>query len=1322
MRNGPPVPRAELKLEDRDIDLWSVLEHCWHVQPGDRLTALQFLERWRKLQAKIDGHLSSNDDISQIGSEARQAGQIERLSGHDQLRYPVGDSGQRLPKAPRDPDLGISLDGRQLEQTRGNLADLDETINARQRALQLCPVGHPDRRVSLIDIGTALRTRFNLTGELLDCKRAIRVYEEALSLCPIQHPNRPSLLGGLGSLLHSRSEQTLNKEDLDVALQYHREALCHPPERLSDRCALLANLGGALNSRFRLSRARSDLDEAAASYLQAFSLAFRLQEPERHENLRCFGMLLRMCLDQGGDQSARGADTSCPPALCSTPDTWRRRSWDRKKPLFSRHHSVSSFRRISLPSSVFHTVREFAHGDTRRFSDPLRARVEAPLKASWNNKKEETLAEIDAWTWEQSPETQRVLWLKGCSEADRSAIASEITKKVAASGHLWGSFVFSNTDGWKLQHTLVRCLMALGDAHLLQGRIDIACLALEKALEIGDRHGDDLDRARLLYTLGDIHLQSARYDEARWMLEEALTICRGAGSILGSARCLGSLAGVCLWQGRYEEAFKLMKEELMTRRDVIDEFGHWAHGRHKPIPKSESDDGLGKHVELRRAEEPGEMASPSLGVPEKVRLEESRVRVASPHTDQPTSNVAEKHEATRLNYEPDSLVHPSRVLVLDALDECNQEDMESIISLLPVRGRHDQSTDRAFKVLLTTRAPPYLNTSPLQQLTHSGLSTWSLDLDESKMRQHQTTRTPSRYGLEGPLQGAQTMTLSPRSAIASGAYSDCDVRLWDITTGACTSALYGHSTQVTVTTFSSDGSRLASGSLGGAIRLWDVVTRVCIAELEGHTGPVVTVVFFPDGSGIVSASKDDTIRIWDITTGRCSTVMEGVAAITALSPDGLSLVSGDSRAHLVLWDVNSASQVWNSGNAGIATAVEFFPNGARIVSTSNDKGVHIWDAASGAKILTFEHPDLVTTIAVSPDSKEVATGSHDGTVRIWSSVNAEHLVTLEGHSSSTIALAFSCDGLHLTSGSKDVRFCTWDVGSGTCVAASTRWSSGTPEITKHPVRPIHQPKNAVGKAVPNWNPYATILTGRLAFDIRQAVDSLLAYSSSSTASILQICNEATKHPAPQVRGYLAGRLRDSRFDHELLLQGHVLDVIPGGLPAACVLLLTSPDGVVNAKAGRALAGNTKLEYDRCFRVLNHLATGDKYWLELARNVQTLMEPPRWKSLSRRWKKTEDALAVPHSGVMLVEKMNGVAKEHREIMLVVDKLMGKWRGLVNILTDPEKVNVSSAVVNEQTVIAWRDLSQHVLESRNVITDAAAALRRYRPQLAAPSSGE
>jgi WD40 repeat protein len=93
-----------------------------------------------------------------------------------------------------------------------------------------------------------------------------------------------------------------------------------------------------------------------------------------------------------------------------------------------------------------------------------------------------------------------------------------------------------------------------------------------------------------------------------------------------------------------------------------------------------------------------------------------------------------------------------------------------------------------------------------------------------------------------------------------------------------TTILEGHVGMVYSVGFSSDGSRIVSGSGDKTVRIWDAVSGAALHTLQGHTDWVRSVAFSSDGSRIVSGSDDRTVRIWDAVSGAVLHILGGYDA------------------------------------------------------------------------------------------------------------------------------------------------------------------------------------------------------------------------------------------------------------------------------------------------------------------------------------------------------------------------------------------------------------------------------------------------------------
>eukprot|EP00900_Chrysochromulina_parva_P027921 jgi/Chrpa1/9763/Chrysochromulina_OHIO_Genome00018320-RA len=73
-----------------------------------------------------------------------------------------------------------------------------------------------------------------------------------------------------------------------------------------------------------------------------------------------------------------------------------------------------------------------------------------------------------------------------------------------------------------------------------------------------------------------------------------------------------------------------------------------------------------------------------------------------------------------------------------------------------------------------------------------------------------------------------------------------------------------HSDCVASVAFSTDGTKIVSGSEDKTIKIWDSDKLEMLSEeTNAHSSWVMSVAFSPDGTKIVSGSRDRTIKVWE---------------------------------------------------------------------------------------------------------------------------------------------------------------------------------------------------------------------------------------------------------------------------------------------------------------------------------------------------------------------------------------------------------------------------------------------------------------------------
>ena len=243
--------------------------------------------------------------------------------------------------------------------------------------------------------------------------------------------------------------------------------------------------------------------------------------------------------------------------------------------------------------------------------------------------------------------------------------------------------------------------------------------------------------------------------------------------------------------------------------------------------------------------------------------------------------------------------------------------------------------------------------------------------------------------LTGPEGATCSVAFSPDGAVLASGNSDQPVHLWRL--GARFRKgpiILTDDTDVMSVAFSPDGALLATGNCHKTVRLWDVAARACAATLSGHSGWVHSVAFAPDGGMLATGSGDHTIRVWDVAARTCVATLAGHGEIVrevAFSPDGATLASGSVDTTIRLWDVAARTcvAVLTDGFTPVFS-VAFSPDGATLASGGPDSAVQLWDVATRTRIATLTgHAKTVTSVAFSSDGGTLASGSYDRTVRLW---------------------------------------------------------------------------------------------------------------------------------------------------------------------------------------------------------------------------------------------------------------------------------------------------------------------------------------------------
>jgi WD40 repeat protein len=197
---------------------------------------------------------------------------------------------------------------------------------------------------------------------------------------------------------------------------------------------------------------------------------------------------------------------------------------------------------------------------------------------------------------------------------------------------------------------------------------------------------------------------------------------------------------------------------------------------------------------------------------------------------------------------------------------------------------------------------------------------------------------------------------------------------------------------------------------------------------------VESVAFSPDGTQVLTGST--IARLWKIDVIDQQLTFSAPAAITvsALAPDGKTILIGDEAGNTGLWDLNTGNLLRNfPKDYHDVKSVAFSPDG-KLVAISlgwqpsfDGVDINLYDPATGdlKKTLAIASPHpFINTLAFSSDGKMLLATSEDNVSRLFDVESGQLLRIIKGETQLTL---ISPDGklISLNLGSK-----WWDISSG----------------------------------------------------------------------------------------------------------------------------------------------------------------------------------------------------------------------------------------------------------------------------------------------------
>ncbi|MFF5257975.1 protein kinase [Actinomadura viridis] len=219
------------------------------------------------------------------------------------------------------------------------------------------------------------------------------------------------------------------------------------------------------------------------------------------------------------------------------------------------------------------------------------------------------------------------------------------------------------------------------------------------------------------------------------------------------------------------------------------------------------------------------------------------------------------------------------------------------------------------------------------------------------------------------------------------------VRLWDVRTRRPLGDLPVPSRPRSVV-FTSDGRSVAVDN-GEGVALWDVRTlrRSAPFVRDGRqTGDDAHFVISPDAATLATGQETSSeLQLWNLATGRRTTSFPVKGKEVALSPDGRTVVTveskddpEDDRTNVYFWDARTGRQRGAPIRASFASEVGPFSPDGRVVFIGNQ----LWDTTRGIRLgaLPADAGDEAKVVSFAGEHTVVSLTTNDfsrNTVRLW---------------------------------------------------------------------------------------------------------------------------------------------------------------------------------------------------------------------------------------------------------------------------------------------------------------------------------------------------
>lgn len=219
--------------------------------------------------------MPNNSDLADLSAHLGEV--YDQTQSPTAINEAIGILTQLVDTTSNDSDRATNLVTRAVQLSRrhqisGNMAELDEAIEARTQAIKMIPDGDQRKVEYLPDLGALYYRKYGITRTRSFLDESIAISKKAANAMSEDDPDRAKALSNISYGLLQKYKSTNVLTDLEEAINLGREATDATPNGCLNWEIILERLGIGLYQRYLRVGTMTDLEEAIRLGRQAMTL------------------------------------------------------------------------------------------------------------------------------------------------------------------------------------------------------------------------------------------------------------------------------------------------------------------------------------------------------------------------------------------------------------------------------------------------------------------------------------------------------------------------------------------------------------------------------------------------------------------------------------------------------------------------------------------------------------------------------------------------------------------------------------------------------------------------------------------------------------------------------------------------------------------------------------------------------------------------------------------------------------------------------------------------------------------------------------------